>query len=161
VEILRNVQRMMPKVLGNEGELMQVFLSIVVNALDAMEDRGTLSLETGTIPPIPALEKESSSLPPEKRFSSPPAENGSSSPPPLEKGGKGGFVFIKISDTGPGIPSQVINRIFDPFFTTKSEKGGTGLGLSIAGKIIKDHNGRIDVISKEREGTIFKITLPV
>ena len=63
VEILKNVQRMMPKVLGNDGELMQVFLSIVVNALDAMKDKGTLTLETGTIPPVLPLEKESSSLP--------------------------------------------------------------------------------------------------
>ena len=143
VEILKNVQRMMPKVLGNDGEMMQVFLSIVVNALDAMEDKGTLTLETGTILPVPPLEKEPSSL------------------PSLEKGGKGGFVFIKISDTGPGIPSHLINRIFDPFFTTKSEKGGTGLGLSIASKIVKDHNGKIDVTSKEGEGTTFKIILPV
>ena len=52
VEILKHVQRMMPKVLGNDGELMQVFLSIVVNALDAMKDKGTLTLETGTIPPV-------------------------------------------------------------------------------------------------------------
>ena len=106
---------------------------------------------TGTNPPVSALEKESSSLPPEK---------GSFSPPPLKKGGKGGFVFIKISDTGPGIPSQLINRVFDPFFTTKSEKGGTGLGLSIARKIVKDHNGTIEVTSKEGEGTTFKIILP-
>lgn len=133
VEILKNVQRMMPKVLGNDGELMQVFESIVVNALDAMEDKGTLTLETGIIPPVP----------------------------PLEKGGKGGFVFIKIGDTGPGIPSQLISRIFDPFFTTKSEKGGTGLGLSIANKIVKGHNGKIVVTSKEGEGTTVKIILPI
>ncbi len=63
VEISSNLQRRIPKVLGNDGELMQVFLSIVVNGLDAMGDKGTLTLETGTIPPVPPLEKGTSSLP--------------------------------------------------------------------------------------------------
>jgi signal transduction histidine kinase len=117
-----------------------------------------LEKESSSLPP----EKGPSSLPPEKgSFSPPPLEKESSSLPPLEKGGKGGFVFIKIADTGPGIPSQLINRIFDPFFTTKSETGGTGLGLSIASKIVKDHNGTIEVTSKEGEGTTFKIILPI
>jgi signal transduction histidine kinase len=75
--------------------------------------------------------------------------------------GKGGFVFVKISDTGPGIPPHLINRIFDPFFTTKSKKGGTGLGLSIADKIVKENNGKIDAISEEGKGTTFTITLPI
>ncbi len=75
-------------------------------------------------------------------------------------GGQGGFVFIKISDTGPGIPSRLIEKIFDPFFTTKSEKGGTGLGLSIANKIINDHQGKIVVTSTEGKGTTFEIVLP-
>jgi PAS domain S-box-containing protein len=153
VEILKNFQRMMPKVLGNDGELMQVFLSIVINALDAMQDKGTLTLETGTIPPFSPLDKESTALS--------HSEKESSSLSPLEKGGKGEFVFIKISDTGPGIPSQLINRIFDPFFTTKSERGGTGLGLSIGNKIVKNHEGKIDVTSKDGEGATFKVILPV
>jgi PAS domain S-box-containing protein len=132
VKILKDVRRMMPKVLGNDGELMQVFLSIVVNALDAMKDKGTLTFETGTIPPVP----------------------------PFKKGGRGGFVFIKIGDTGSGIPSRLIGRIFDPFFTTKSENGGTGLGLSIASKIVKGYGGTIDVTSKEGDGATFKVILP-
>jgi signal transduction histidine kinase len=78
----------------------------------------------------------------------------------LTKGGTGGFVFIKISDTGPGVPSDLIDRIFDPFFTTKSEKGGTGLGLSIANKIIKDYSGRIAVTTEKGKGTTFEIILP-
>ena len=143
VEVLRNFQKGMPKILGNEGELMQVFTSIIVNALDTMEDKGTLTLGTGTISPSPLLEKV---IPPR---------------PPLEKGGEGGFVFIRIQDTGSGIPSFLINRIFEPFFTTKSEKGGTGLGLSIVDKIIKENNGKIDVISEQGKGTVFTITLPL
>jgi len=79
----------------------------------------------------------------------------------LETGTEDRRVFVKISDTGPGIPSDIRNRIFDPFFTTKSKKGGTGLGLSIADKIIRENNGKIEVASEEGKGTTFKISLPL
>ena len=140
VVYLRNFGKEIPVIPGREGELRQVFLAIIVNALDAMEDRGTLSVETGTIPPSPPLDKSER----------------------LEiEGGERGFVFIKISDTGHGIPSGLMNKIFDPFFSTKSEKGGTGLGLSIADRIIKENHGKIDVISEEEKGATFTITLPI
>jgi signal transduction histidine kinase len=67
-------------------------------------------------------------------------------------------IQIEISDSGAGIPEEIINKIFDPFFTTKSK--GTGLGLSLVHKIIEAHEGRIFVNSKEGEGTTFTITLP-
>jgi PAS domain S-box-containing protein len=130
VNVIRNYKGELV-VYASEGELRQVFLIFIVNALDAMEDRGTLTIETGIIPPT------------------------------IEKGGEGGMVFIKIGDTGLGISPELIDRIFDPFFTTKSEKGGIGLGLSIAKKMITDNNGNIDVTSEQGKGTIFKITLPL
>jgi signal transduction histidine kinase len=67
--------------------------------------------------------------------------------------------IIRVSDNGPGIPESIQKKIFQPFFTTKEE--GTGLGLSIASRIIKDHNGRIDVKSRQGDGAIFIIRLPV
>lgn len=72
-----------------------------------------------------------------------------------------GDVFIEISDTGSGMPADVIDRIFEPFFTTKPVGKGTGLGLSIAYGIVKEHNGSIDVKSKHGEGTMFTVRLPV
>ncbi len=69
-------------------------------------------------------------------------------------------VYIEISDTGKGIPKDVLHRIFEPFFTTKQEKG-TGLGLSISYKIIQSHQGRIDVDSEEGKGSKFTVVLPV
>ncbi|MHB8880175.1 MAG: ATP-binding protein [Thermodesulfovibrionales bacterium] len=72
----------------------------------------------------------------------------------------GNAVHIAISDTGHGIPADVLPRIFEPFFTTKKEKG-TGLGLSITYKIIQSHRGRIDVRSETAKGTTFTIVLPV
>ncbi len=72
-----------------------------------------------------------------------------------------GYVKIKISDTGSGIPKENINRIFDPFFTTKDVGKGTGLGLNVAYKIIKKHHGKIDAKSVVGKGTTFTIRIPV
>ncbi len=133
IDVIKNYKEELTSIYGSEGELRQVFLSIVINALDAMEDKGKLTIETGVIPPAETLKAE----------------------------GAGELVYIKISDTGPGIPSEVKEKIFNPFVTTKSEKGGVGLGLSIASKIISSHNGSIDVTSEGGKGTTFRITLPV
>lgn len=71
---------------------------------------------------------------------------------------KNGYVEIKISDTGVGIPQKELDKIFNPFFTTKHE--GVGLGLTICHRIIEDHRGNIHVESKEGVGTTFIISLP-
>lgn len=70
-------------------------------------------------------------------------------------------VMILVSDTGMGIPPDVLNRIFEPFFTTKGVGKGTGLGLSVSLGIIKDHKGKVEVDSTEGKGTTFTISLPV
>jgi signal transduction histidine kinase len=70
-------------------------------------------------------------------------------------------VIITVADNGIGIPQKVIEKIFQPFFTTKPTGQGTGLGLSLSYDIIKAHNGEIRVKSKEGEGSIFIIELPL
>ena len=122
VELIRNYREAMPLVHGEENELRQVFLSIIGNALDAMDGEGRLTV---------AVDADDSTA------------------------------FVKVSDTGPGIPSAIVEKIFDPFFSTKSERGGTGLGLSIANKIIKEHGGRIELVPEEMKGATFKITFPL
>ncbi len=117
-------------VFGSEGELRQVFLALLVNALDAMGDRGALTLSTGTISDDTSGRDEGSS------------------------------VLITIRDNGPGIPPEFVGKVFDPFFTTKADAGGIGLGLSIVHTIIKDHNGTIHVSSEQGKGTAFRIILP-
>lgn len=69
-------------------------------------------------------------------------------------------VFLRVADTGCGIPGDVLPHIFDPFFTTKKEGEGTGLGLAIAAQVAEDHHGEIHVESREEEGTAFTVTLP-
>jgi PAS domain S-box-containing protein len=71
-----------------------------------------------------------------------------------------GYVEIKISDTGPGIPKENLHRIFDPFYTTKDVGKGTGLGLNVAYNIIKKHHGKIDVKSDVGKGTTFTVRIP-
>jgi hypothetical protein len=71
-----------------------------------------------------------------------------------------GQVQIKISDTGIGIPREILPLVFEPFFTTKPAGKGTGLGLSVAKRIIQDHGGEISIESREGEGTSILISLP-
>lgn len=68
-------------------------------------------------------------------------------------------IIIEISNSGPGIPQEIMANIFNPFFTTKSS--GTGLGLAIVHRIIKTHNGKISVKNKPDDGVSFLIRLPV
>lgn len=71
------------------------------------------------------------------------------------------YVLIKITDTGMGIPPNILSRIFEPYFTTKEKGEGTGLGLAVVHKIITDHKGGIDIESRQGEGTTFTIALPI
>lgn len=72
-----------------------------------------------------------------------------------------GFIVITFSDTGRGIPPEILARIFEPFFTTKDPGQGTGLGLSIAYDIVQEHHGEITAESEVGKGTTFTIRIPI
>ena len=75
--------------------------------------------------------------------------------------GANGLIEISITDNGPGIPQNMLDKIFQPFFTTKPTGQGTGLGLSLSYDIVKAHGGELKVETKEGEGSEFTIILPI
>ena len=79
---------------------------------------------------------------------------------PAERGGEAG-ISVKISDTGEGIPPEILPEIFNPFFTTKNPGKGTGLGLSISRAIVHRHGGKISVSSEPGKGSEFEVFLPL
>ena len=123
-------------VIGDPTQLHQVLLNLCVNARDAMPAGGVLTLTT-----------ENTRL--DENFA---AMNVDAMPGP--------YVVIRVSDTGDGIPADVIDKIFDPFFTTKETGKGTGLGLSTVMGIVKSHQGFVNLRSRVAMGSVFEIYLP-
>jgi two-component system cell cycle sensor histidine kinase/response regulator CckA len=76
------------------------------------------------------------------------------------KEGNVGTVVIRFTDTGTGIPAEIMGKIFDPFFTTKKPGKGTGLGLALVQRIVSLHNGRVTVERTDTTGTTFRIEIP-
>ncbi|GAB4340596.1 MAG: hypothetical protein Kow0099_16650 [Candidatus Abyssubacteria bacterium] len=130
----------LPLVMADSEQCHQVFLNLFMNALQAMNGSGTLTVETRI------SESDASSIATHSMALSPPDQ--------MNKP----MVDIVISDTGEGIAPELLPRIFDPFFSTKDD--GVGLGLSLVHKIVENHNGRIRVNSVPGAGTTFVISLP-
>jgi signal transduction histidine kinase len=128
----------LPHVACYPERLNQVFMNILVNAAQAIQDKGEIRITTRLV--------EQSDC-----------TGGGKSP--LSASSQ--CIFIEISDTGCGISREHMSKVFDPFFTTKEVGKGTGLGLNMAYNIIQQHGGRIDVDSTVGEGTTFTVRLPV
>jgi len=122
----------LPDVIGSQDQLIQVFLNIVKNAVEAMPGGGKLTVTT-----------RMSDL-----FTSVQAD-----------GKKHRLMVVKITDTGPGIKQEHLQDIFTPFFTTKDR--GVGLGLALSYQIVQEHLGTIRVESQWNEGTTFSVYLPL
>jgi len=133
IEIRVEVPESLRPIQGDPHQLRQIFTNFVTNAFEAMNGAGTIEITAI------AIDGEEESTAAEQ------------TPGPM--------VMITITDTGPGIPPEVMDRIFSPFFTTKPQ--GSGLGLAIVRKIVDAHDGRIDVGQRPGGGTVFRVTLPV
>ncbi|GAB4300354.1 MAG: hypothetical protein Fur0025_39910 [Oscillatoriaceae cyanobacterium] len=132
IEIVKNYA-VMPKVECYAGQLNQVFMNILANAIDALENQ-----------PAPRIITVSTAV------------------AATDTTGKPSQVTISIRDNGPGMTEDVKKRLFDPFFTTKPVGKGTGLGMSISYKIIVDkHGGTIECNSEPGNGTEFRIQIPI
>ena len=122
---------------ADQGQLEQVLINLAVNARDAMQTGGTLTIAThrATINRSTPLARDLIA----------PAEEDTMIP-------NGDYVLVEVIDTGCGIPKPILQKIFEPFFSTKAVGSGTGLGLSTVYGIIKQTGGYVYVASKEKEG---------
>lgn len=117
-------------------QIHQVLMNLCVNARDAMQDGGSISITAQNV----FLDENYARMHIEAK--------------------SGRFVMISVADTGPGMSPEIQSRIFEPFFTTKEMTKGTGLGLSTALTIVKSHGGFINVYSELHKGSQFTIYLP-
>jgi PAS domain S-box-containing protein len=116
------------------GKLHQVLMNLALNARDAMQNGGALTIETRNFRATPSYVRQHPQL------------------------AEGDYVLLVVSDTGYGIPSDIRARIFDPFFSTKA--AGTGLGLAVVRGIVEQTGGQVWLYSEVNQGTTFKIFLP-
>ena len=123
-------------ILGDPTQVHQILMNLCVNARDAMPHGGSLTIDVENC----VLDAQFSAMSPEAK--------------------PGRYVNISVTDTGSGIPPDVLDKIFEPFFTTKELNKGTGLGLSTVLAIVKSHEGIVNVYSEPGKGTTFKVYLP-
>lgn len=124
-------------VFADPGMLDQILVNLVVNARDAMNGEGTVTISSG----IAEISEEDSKKHVEGRA--------------------GPHVYFSVEDTGSGIDPETLKRIFEPFFTTKEVGKGTGLGLATVYGIARQHRGWIDVQSEVGQGSAFSVFLPM
>jgi two-component system cell cycle sensor histidine kinase/response regulator CckA len=136
IELRINHARELGVVKVDQGQLEQVLINLAVNARDAMEDGGRLSIMTRDFTNQRPIQLISETLP------------------------EGEWVMVEVSDTGTGIEQGILDRIFEPFFSTKEVGSGTGLGLSTVYGIIRQTGGFIDVDTEIDVGTSFTLYLP-
>jgi two-component system NtrC family sensor kinase len=125
IKLITDFDPTLARVKADPSQLQQVFLNLIMNAADAIEGHGTITILTRN----------------------------------LDQGGAE-FIEIEVTDTGPGITDENLEKIFEPFFTTKPVGKGTGLGLAVTHGIIQEHGGKISIKTKLGEGTSFFIRLP-
>jgi signal transduction histidine kinase/CheY-like chemotaxis protein len=136
IELITDLAAHLEPVLADPGQIEQVLVNLAVNARDAMPRGGKLTIQTTST----VID---------------PAAAGQAGPAP------GQYVAVKVTDTGTGIPKDVLDRAFEPFFTTKPKGQGTGLGLATVYGIITQAGGSVRIYSEPGIGTVVTALLPV
>ena len=132
IEVIKELGANLPPIWADSNRLEQVFINLLINARDAIDENCEQHERKGA----------------EKKIF-------------LRTSYRGGMVQVEVEDTGGGIPKPLLDRIFEPFFTTKKVGHGTGLGLSISYSIVQDYEGNIKVETHENAGSKFTVQFPV
>jgi PAS domain S-box-containing protein len=140
IKLVQEIDPQCGPVLGDTTQLQQIMVNLCTNAAHAMgkNDSGTLTVTLQQV-----------------ELSGEEVEG------PMADLNPGPYACIRVSDTGCGMPPEVLERIFEPYFTTKKQGEGTGFGLSIVHGIVRKHRGSIDVESEEGKGTTFTLYFPL
>lgn len=144
VAVRMEIDPSLPDVMGDAAQLTQVFLNLVMNALDVMPDGGQLVLATRIEMDFHIVRRSS-------------AMDGG--PLRAARASTGQFVRIGVGDSGPGFPVDLGDRVFEPFVTTKAR--GSGLGLAICERIVAAHGGDIRAENRREGGAMVTVNLPV
>ncbi|WP_129632817.1 ATP-binding protein [Candidatus Oscillochloris fontis] len=144
IELIREIDPDLPHVLAVGSHMRQVCLSLIFNAIEAMNEGGELRVRAYLSAEQEEPDADLFTVAVGRRISTPM---------------QGPVVVVEISDTGPGIPTQDLHKIFEPFYTTRIK--GTGLSLAMTYNIIEQHHGEMAVRSIPGQGATFRIRLPV
>jgi PAS domain S-box-containing protein len=136
IELRIALEERLGKIKADSAQIDQIVMNLAVNARDAMQQGGIITLRTTNVTLDRAYQETHRSIPP------------------------GNYVMLSVSDTGSGMDPQTLARVFEPFFTTKAPGKGTGLGLSTVYGIVAKSGGYIWVYSEPGHGTRFKIYFP-
>jgi two-component system, cell cycle sensor histidine kinase and response regulator CckA len=136
IELVASLHPSLVPVKADPGQVEQVLMNLAINARDAMPHGGKLTMETSNVDVGLELARDLELV-------------------------HGGYVMLKVTDSGHGMDAETVLHIFEPFFTTKPMGKGTGLGLSTVYGIVKQSGGSVQVESEEGRGTTFRIYLPV
>lgn len=168
VETRLDLQNPLPMIKGDESQLSQVMINIILNAVDAMSSGGILTIQTGEfVAEEPVTDRFQRLYSPRRRRGDPMESDYSHlrKPDPLSSmmtrfSSGNRVVRVRVSDTGTGIKKEDLDRMFDPFFTTKAPDKGTGLGLSISLRIVESLGGEIKAESEVGKGSTFDLLFP-
>jgi len=147
-----------PAMLGDAAALEQVFVNLLLNAVDAAGDGGTIVVAASGVR-VGGADVGARLADPDAAAVG--ARTEARAPRHLQGAADGApAVQVVVADSGPGVPVDLVDRVFDPFFTTKPPGRGTGLGLAIVARTVQDHGGRVDVARAREGGAAFTVTFP-
>ncbi len=136
IQLVFNLTPDLDPVFVDPGQIQQILINLVVNSRDAMPNGGSVVIHTAKTIFQKGRETATLGLSP------------------------GEYILLSVADRGCGIPAENLEKVFDPFFTTKEEGKGTGLGLSTVHGIVRQHGGRISLVSQPGQGTTFRLYFP-